>query len=78
MERMNLELGKFDVDLILKTLNDAYNQSIKEVRVDAKWVQVSENGEPSHNEFIPSHTEFIETKESKRLKSTINYIKKQL
>lgn len=69
MSRVKLELGQFDIELILKTLKKAYYNSRREVKVDSQWVR---------NDFVPSHTEWVETKESKQLKSTIKYIEKQI
>lgn len=73
MERINLELGQFDVKLILKTLEEAYNKSLKQIWVEPHWVKGS-----TCSDFEPGHWEGEETKESKRLKSTINYIKRQI
>lgn len=72
-QRVNLELGQFDIELILKTLKKAYYNSRREVKVDSQWVR---NGLVT--DFVPSHTEWVETKESKQLKSTIKYIEKQI
>lgn len=73
MSRVNLELGKFDVELILKTLKKAYLKTLNEVKVDSHWVR-----NDLSMEFVSSHTEWVETKESKQLKSTIKYIEKQI
>lgn len=72
--RINLELGEFDVKLILSVLEEKYISSRREVVVDSKWVTQENNC----SMFVPKHLEYVETKESKRLKSTINYIKRQI
>lgn len=61
MGRINLELGTFDVKLILDTLGKAYSDSLKE------------NGDFESGRWV-----MTETKDSKRLKSTMDFIKRQI
>jgi len=73
MSRINLELGQFDVELILKVLKDARIKAMKEEYVGPHWVRNSDCSEFEHG-----HWTSVETKESRRLKSTINFIEKQI
>ena len=73
-ERINLELSRFDTELILKTLNDAYKKALQDVWVESHWVK----NDDGFSVMDYGHWEHRETKESKRLKSTINFIEKQL
>ena len=70
MDKINLELGTFDVKLILDTLEKAYSDSLKDRWVNSYW---KENGD-----FEPGKWVKTETKNSKRLKSTMDFIKRQI
>lgn len=74
MNRINIELGEFDVKLILDILEKQYDNSRKETVIEAEWVHQEDNS----TIFVPRHLAYVDTKTSKQIKSTINYIKKQL
>ena len=52
-------------------MKKVYYNSRREVRVEAHWDRNSMTS-------VPAHTEWVETKESKQLKSTIKYIEMQM
>lgn len=74
MNRINIELSEFDVKLILDILEEQYYNSRKDTMVEAEWVRQEDNSYI----FIPKHSDYVDTKKSKQIKSTMSFIKKQL
>lgn len=74
MNRINIELGEFDVKLILDILEEQYRNSRKDTVIEAEWVRQEDNS----CIFVPRHLAHVDTKKSKQIKSTMSFIKKQL